>query len=141
MRRKPSGLALGAIDAVRAVQSHQLRVGHRAQASVSMVSTKRSCFGSPRMVRPVRCCRIAGRARGGIVEQQSLEPQGVAIENEIGRRVAALASAHGKSCRNPGSFRIEPEGQIDPLDDEVGRAVIGKMKDLAGIGAHEKDCP
>jgi len=53
--------------------------------------------------------------------------------------VGAFAPVEDQTGFDLGIFRVEFEGEIHPLQNEIGGAVIRQVNDLARVCSH--DCP
>ena len=132
-------LALRRVDARGLVETHQLRVvGGRHFGD--------DPHGEHRLSRQARKGqrRLAFLVFTGVacdpVHLDALQPDLVTVEHE--RSVGRSARPPAKSQRGDDfrPLRVKPEDEVDRLEDEVRRAVVGKVEDVAGIGAHGFSC-
>ncbi|MNU89928.1 hypothetical protein D3C71_797810 [compost metagenome] len=131
-------LALRAINAIGAVKPHQLRIDLRIDVIGDADLEGR--FG-----RQIADGQAVGRrliladGKLHLVEQQAGELQLVAIENERRLPLSAFAPVKDQTGFDLGILGVEFEGEIHPLQNEIGGAVICQVNDLARVCSH--DCP
>jgi hypothetical protein len=137
---KAFGLALRAIDAVRAIKAHQRLV-------------LRWCYlGFDHKPEPLGCRRIGdhktfrrgliGRRRKRLsVEFDALENKPIAIENKRRRAGNATATFDRQFRNHAGAVGRQPEGKVRQRNVIIARAVVLEPEDLAGICAHFVDFP
>ncbi|MNX90113.1 hypothetical protein D3C86_1221490 [compost metagenome] len=131
-------LALRAINAIGAVKPHQLRIDLRIDVIGDADLEGR--FG-----RQIADGQAVGRrliladGKLHLVEQQAGKLQLVAIKDERCLPLSAFAPVKDQTGFDLGILGVEFEGEIHPLQNEIGGAVICQVNDLARVCSH--DCP
>ncbi len=129
------GLALRAVDAVGAVEAHQLRVGlgidHRGDGDLEGLACRqvadRQALGRRVVARLVHL---------HLVEEQARHDELVAVEDERGGRIGAFAAVEDQPRLDLRFGRVEFEGQVDAFENEVSLAIICQMDDPAVLCPH-----
>ena len=131
-------LALGAINAIGSVKPHKLRIDLR----IDVIGDADFEGRLRRQVADGQALRRRLILTGGkfhLVEQQAGKLQLVAIQNQRRLPLGAFAPVKDQTGFDLGILGVEFEGEIHPLQNEIGGAVICQVNDLARVCSH--DCP
>ncbi len=132
-------LALRRVDAGGLVEAHQLRVLRRRH-----LRHERQGEGIPAR-------QVGNRQRRGVlhvevalqddaVDVDPLQRHLVAVEHQRRVRRHPRPPPERQRRHHFRALRVEAEREVDAIQDEVRRAVVGEMVDVAGVGAHICTC-